>query len=74
MADRIAVRCESRECDPSALRLSITDTVWYLLDVTADGVYPHQPSPADPIMQLVCLDCGRTRSVAAALRARLRFE
>lgn len=69
----VDLRCAGAECDPSALRLSMTETVWYLLDVTPEGVYPIQPeSDGDPVVQLICLDCGRAVPVSQALRARLR--
>jgi len=53
----------------------MTETVWYLLDVTPDGVYPIQPeSDGDPLIRLRCLDCGGEVPVTKALRARLRLE
>lgn len=66
--------CSRAECDASALRLSVSERVWYLLDVTPEGVYPTQPeTDGDPVIQLVCLGCGREVPVSPALRARLRL-
>lgn len=71
----VDLRCSGTECDPSALRLSMTETGWYRLDVTPEGVYPTDPeSDGDPFIQLVCLDCGREVPVTKGLRTRLRFE
>jgi hypothetical protein len=59
MAMPVDVRCSSCQGDPSALRLTVAQTVWYLLDVTDDGFDADQPEVAgEPTMQLVCLDCG----------------
>lgn len=72
---RTAIRCDRCEGDPSALRLIVTERTWYLLDVTEDGVYADQPEPdGQPLLHLVCLDCGHQADVRPELRALLRLE
>ncbi len=39
----VDVRCTQCDGDRSALRLTVAETVWYLLDVTDEGIYPVQP-------------------------------
>jgi hypothetical protein len=71
MAKDVDVRCEGETCDPSGLRLTVTETTWYLLDVTPDVVYPREPESEEPSLVLICLDCGREMPVSARLHARL---
>lgn len=75
MTDRVDVRCENERCDPSALRLSVTETMWYVLDVAPDGIYPGEPEVADePVLKMFCLDCGCEVPVTPAIRSTLRLE
>jgi hypothetical protein len=70
----MALRCDSCKGDPSAIRLTVTETVWYRLDVTDEGLYPEQPeADGAPILQLVCLDCGYQAVLRPELRALLRL-
>ena len=75
MTNPVHVRCDNERCDPSALRLSVTETVWYLLDVAPDGIHPEQPEAADdPLLRIVCLDCGCDVPVTPAIRSALHLE
>lgn len=75
MATPVDLRCDSCNGDQSALRLTVTETVWYLLDVTDEGLYPHQPeADGEPTLQLVCLDCRHQGPLPPEVRAFLRFE
>lgn len=40
-------RCERCGGDVSSLRVVVRESVWYLLDVTDEGVYPHQSPDGD---------------------------
>ncbi len=74
MATRDDLRCNRCYGDASSLRLVVTETIWYLLDVTDVGVYPNQPEPDEAMLQLACLDCGHQETLRPELRALLRFE
>lgn len=75
MTDPANVHCENDRCDPSALGLSVTETVWYLLDVTPDGIHPDQPEPAgEPLLRIVCLDWGCDVPITPAVRSALHLE
>ena len=68
-------RCTGCGAERAALRLVVTQTVWWLLDVTDDGIYPHQPeADGEPLRKLLCLDCGREGAVPEDVARRLRFE
>lgn len=69
------LHCAGCGADGSALRLVVTETVWWLLDVADDGIYPHQPeADGEPLRKLLCLDCGREGAVPSEVAGRLRFE
>lgn len=69
------LRCDNCKGDPSSLRLIVTETVWYLLDVTDNGLYPHQPeADPEPTLQLACVDCGHQSALRPEVRALLRLE
>lgn len=75
MRIRPEIRCDRCESDASSLWLTVTESTWYLLDVTEDGVYPHQPeADARPVLRLVCLDCGHQADVRPELHALLRLQ
>lgn len=75
MATPVDLRCDSCNGDRSDLRLTITETVWYLLDVTEEGLHPEQPETAgEPILHLVCLACGYEGTLRPEVRALLRLE
>jgi hypothetical protein len=71
----VDVRCTRCDGDRSALRLTVAETVWYLLDVTDEGIHPVQPEAEDePTLQLVCLACGYQGALRPEVRALLRLE
>ena len=74
MAIPIDLRCDGCNGGPSALRLTVTETVWYRLDVTDEGLYPEQPeADGEPKFQLVCLDCGYQGALRPEVQAVLRL-
>ena len=66
--------CDRCGGDVSSLRFVVRESVWYLLDVTDEGVYPHEPESEEPLLQLACLDCGYEEPLRPDLRALLRLE
>lgn len=72
MAEVICGRCNG---DPSALRLIATHSTWYLLDVTDDGIFAHQPEADDePTLLLLCVECGYEEGIGPEFPVRLPSE
>lgn len=69
------VCCDNCQGDSSALRLIVTETVWYQLDVGDDGLHPEQPeADGELILQLACLECGHQGAIRSEVRTLLRLE